>query len=137
MTGSTFRLQNSSVMENLVCNKLSHLAPALREDVVKLIIKYKSLFPDVPGRTTAGHYDIDVGNSSIIKQHQYRVNPVKTQIFASVVDCMLTNSIIEPSFISWSSPCLLVPKSDKSYRFVTDFRKVNTVTKTIHFQCLE
>ena len=64
MMGSTFRLQNSSVIENLVFNKLSHLAPALQEDVAKLITKYKSLFPDVPGRTTAVHYDIDVCNSS-------------------------------------------------------------------------
>ena len=112
---------------------MSHLAPALQEDVVKLITKYKSLFPDVPGRTTAVHHDIDVGNSSPIKQHPYRVNPVKRHIFASEVDHMLTNGIIEPSFSSWSSPCLLVPKSDKSYRFVTDFRKVNTVTKTDSF----
>ena len=74
-----------------------------------------------------------MGNSSPIKQHPYRANPVKRQIFASEVDYMLTNGIIEPSFSSWSSPCLLVTKSDKSYRFVTDFRKVNTVTKTDSF----
>ena len=105
----------------------------MQEDVVKLITKYKSLFPDVPGRTTAVHLDIDVGNSSPIKQHPYRVNLVKRQIFASEVDCMLTYGIIEPSFSSWSLPCLLVPKSDKSYRFVTNFHKVNTVTKTDSF----
>ena len=31
---------------------------------------------------------------------------------------------------SWSSPCILKRKADKSYRFVTDFRRVNEVTKT-------
>ena len=42
---------------------------------------------------------------------------------------MLEHGIAEPSLSSWSSPCLLVDKSDKSDRFCTDFRKVNNVTK--------
>ena len=43
---------------------------------------------------------------------------------------MLENNIIEPCYSPWSSPCLLTPKPDGSFRFVTDFRKVNAVTKT-------
>ena len=43
---------------------------------------------------------------------------------------MLENDIIEESNSSWSSPCILVPKPDLSFRFCTDFRKVNTVTKS-------
>jgi len=42
---------------------------------------------------------------------------------------MLENDLIEASQSPWSSPCILVPKPDKSYRFCTDFRKVNAVTK--------
>ena len=45
---------------------------------------------------------------------------------------MLTNRIIEPSSSEWSSPCILVPKRDGSgsYRFCTDFCKVNAITKS-------
>ncbi|XP_050402703.2 retrovirus-related Pol polyprotein from transposon 297 isoform X1 [Patella vulgata] len=46
---------------------------------------------------------------------------------------MLENDIIEPSYSDWSSPCILVPKPDKSYRFCTDFRKVNSVSITDSF----
>ena len=46
------------------------------------------------------------------------------------VEYMLANDIIEPSKNQWSSPRVLVPKSDGSYRFCTDFCKVNMITKT-------
>ncbi len=46
---------------------------------------------------------------------------------------MLKHDIAEPSCSSWASPCLLVPKSDGTMRFCTDFRKVNSVTKPDSF----
>ena len=46
---------------------------------------------------------------------------------------MLENGIAEPCSSSWSSPCLLVPKSDNTPRFCSDFRKVNNVTKPDSF----
>ena len=42
---------------------------------------------------------------------------------------MLENDIIEPSYSPWSSPCILVTKADGTWRFVTDYRKVNELTK--------
>jgi hypothetical protein len=43
---------------------------------------------------------------------------------------MVDNGIIEPSNSNLASPCVLVPKLDGTYRFCTDFRKVNAVTNT-------
>jgi hypothetical protein len=37
--------------------------------------------------------------------------------------------IIQPSDSSWSSRCLLVKKSDSTYRFCVDYRKVNELTR--------
>lgn len=83
----------------------------------------------VPSRTNILTHDIDVGNSVPIKQHPYRVNPHKYGIMKAEVEYMLRNGLAEPSQSAWSSPCLLVPKADMSFRFCTDFRKVNAVTK--------
>ena len=46
------------------------------------------------------------------------------------INYMLDNNIIEPSCSEWSSPCILVPKPDGSYRVVADMRKVNLFSKT-------
>ena len=46
---------------------------------------------------------------------------------------LLENDFNEPSNSSWSSPSILVPKPDGSYRMCTDYRKVNSVTKTDTF----
>jgi len=43
---------------------------------------------------------------------------------------MLQNGIIERSQSQWSSPCVLVLKVDSMYRFCTDIRKVNGMTRT-------
>lgn len=44
------------------------------------------------------------------------------------VDYLVREGLAELSSSPWSSPCLLVPKSDGNYRFCTDYRKINAVT---------
>ncbi len=63
-----------------------------------------------------------------IKQHAYRVNIVKISVMRLEVEYLLENSLAKSSCSPWSSPCLLVPKSDGSFRFCTDYRKINAVT---------
>ncbi len=46
---------------------------------------------------------------------------------------MLQHGLAVPSQSPWSSPCLLVPKPDGSYRFCTDYHKVNSLTKPDYF----
>ncbi len=87
----------------------------------------------MPGRTTMLTHDIDVGESHPVKQHPYRVNPRKRDIMRSEVEYMLQHGLAVPSQSPWSSPCLLVPKPDGSYRFCTDYRKVNSLTKPDSF----
>ena len=123
------RLQNSQILGDLNA-KLAHLSPDESCDVEALIKGYGNLFPDVPSRTDVIEHDVDVGDSSPIKQNPYRMNPFKHEAMRNEIAYMLENNIIERSSSPWSSPCLLVPKSDGSYRFCTDFRKVNAVTKT-------
>ncbi len=126
------RLNNSAILSSLD-SSLSYLPEDQRKDVEMLLWKHPTLFADVPGKTSMLFHDIDVGNSIPIKQHPYRVNPAKRAIMRSEVDYLLTNGLAVPSQSPWSSPCLLVPKSDNTFRFCTDYRKVNSVTKPDSF----
>ena len=127
--GRSPRLKNSEVLMNLD-HKLNHLPVQEKEMLKELLGEFATLFPDVPGKTTVAVHDIDVGNVPPIKQHPYRVNPVKLRLMRNEVEYMLKNGIIEPSKSQWSSPCVLVPKSDGTFRFCTDFRKINGISKT-------
>lgn len=127
--GRSIKLQNSDVLANL-SDKLCHLTAEEQAEMRNLILKYSHLFPDVPSRTDCVYHDVHVGDANPIKQHPYRVNQIKAKQMQKEIDYMLENNIIELSDSEWSSPCILVPKSDQTFRFCTDYRKVNSVTKT-------
>lgn len=121
------KLTNSVILENLD-DKLVHLTLSQQEELKTIILDFKDIFKDVPSRTNLIEHDVNVGNNSPIKQHPYRVNPNKLAAFDTEIEYMLSNDIIEPSKSAWSSPCILIPKPDGTQRFVTDFRKVNSIT---------
>ena len=121
--------RNSDVLCN-VKEKLSHLCTLEGEEIASLITEFSDLFCDVPGRTNCVHHHVDAENAIPIKQNPYRVNPWKLEFLKRELDYMLINDVIEPNQSNWNSPCLLVPKSDGTYRFCTDYRKVNVVTKS-------
>ena len=126
------KLQNSQILNDLG-TKLSHLPSVQRKELAEVITPYREVFPDVPSMTNLIEHNVDVGDSAPIKQHPYRVSPMKKELLDKEVQYMLQNDIIEESQSNWSSPCILVPKHDGGFRFCTDFRKVNDKTKSDSF----
>ena len=123
-------LKNSNVLENLESEKLSHLSLSQQVDIVSLVNEYSHIFSDVPKKIKTVIHDILLTSDVPVKQHPYRLNPEKQQALDKEIKYMLDNDIIKRGNSVWSSPCILVPKPDKSFRLCTDFRKVNDVTKT-------
>ena len=127
------KLKNSDILKDLD-QKLSHLSSGKKLELKQLIIEYEHLFPDIPSKTDKIYHDVElIDASKPVKQHSYRMNPVKQQILREEVQYLLDNDFIEPSQSEWSSPCILVPKPDGTFRMCTDYRKVNSVTKTDTF----
>lgn len=121
------KLDNSVILTELTSH-LSHLSDEKMHEVIELITSFPSLFSDVPSQTSVLQHDIDVQDAKPIKQHAYQMNTVKRSAMKKETDYLLENGLAHHSYSSWSSPCLLVNKPDGSFRFCTDFRKVNAVT---------
>ena len=124
---------NNSVALSRLSETLAHLPGNEREQLSHLIHEHEHLFTDVPRRTSVVLHDVDVGDSPPVKQHPYRANPTKLKLLRKEIEYMLANDIIEPSAGEWSSPCVLVPKKDGTFRFCTDYRMLNSKTKSDSF----
>ena len=72
------KLNNSDILLNLD-RKLEHLDLSKKAELSEMILKYTGLFPDVPSKTNLVPHDVDVGNAMPVKQHPYRVNPLKLE----------------------------------------------------------
>lgn len=121
------RLPNSKMLLALPA-QLHHLTDEQQSDVLDLVKQFPCLFNDVPSRTNVLKHDIDVKGARPMKQHHYRVNPVKRALMKQEAQYLIQHGLAIPSSSPWSSPCLLEAKTDGSPRFITDFRKVNAVT---------
>lgn len=121
------RLANSEILQTLP-SFLTNLSKTQKHDVIKVIHDFPMLFGDIPSQTNVLQHDIKITCDCPIRQHAYRVNSTKRSVMKTEVEYLLKNDLAEPSFSPWSSPCLLVPKPDCTFRFCTDYRKVNSVT---------
>ena len=107
----------------------------LTEDQKRKLIQILTDFKDVVafdghlGRTHLIEYQIEADRSQPVHVRPYRVSPQQRADIIKQAKSMLDAGIIEPSRSAWNSPIILVKKKDGSFRFVTDLRKVNELTK--------
>ena len=84
---SSSKLQNSDILKDLD-QKLSHLDSDKRLELKQLILEYEHLFSDIPSRTDKIYHDVDIiDGSKPVKQHPYRMNPVKQQYLKKFSIC--------------------------------------------------
>ena len=102
------KFKNSDILKDLD-QKLSHPSSDKRLKLKQLILEYEHLFTDIPSKTDKIYHDVDlIDGSKHVKQHPYRINPVKQQMFRDEVQYLLGNDFIEPSQSELSSPCILI-----------------------------
>lgn len=90
--------------------------------------EFGKLFSDKLG--CARHVEhVITTESPPIKQRCRPLSPPLQKQVDEALTKMLKDDVIEKSNSAWSSPILLVPRKDGTYRFCVDFRKLNSVTK--------
>lgn len=118
-----------------IASKAEHLAPSERAALIELLRKYETLFdePGVEGCKLPVEHRIETGDAKPIAKRPYPVPERQRPIIAEQIQEMLTKGVIRPSDSPWSAPVVIVPKKspdgERKYRFCTDFRALNEVTR--------
>lgn len=81
------RLNNSEMLAVLP-DRLRHLTDAEESDILNLVQQFPEIFSDIPKQTHVCEHDIDVGTTAPIKQHPYRVNPLKRNLLKKSSICL-------------------------------------------------
>lgn len=114
--------------------RLTHLPVREQEKKRVVLEEYSNLFeePDSEGCRLPVFHRIETQGGPIAKS-PYRVPFHQRQIVTEHLSQMLSKGVIAPSRSPWSASVVLVPKKtidgSLQYRFCTDFRGLNKITK--------
>jgi len=111
---------------------IGNMTKAQEQELENLLKRYEDIFAKDEydlGRTDIVKHEIDTGDCKPIKQAAYKVNPHKKKIIEDEVKKMFKKGVIRKSNSPWSSPITLVPKPNGKWRFCTDYRKLNEITR--------
>ena len=103
-----------------------------RQKLREMLERNLPVFADNPKRTPTtklAQHRIDTGDHLPISVPQYRVGPSQRAQIDAQAQEMLEAGVTRPSESPYSSPALLVKKSDGKDRFCVDFRRLNHITK--------
>ena len=109
---------------------MDHLELEQRGQLSSLLIQYKDVFDDKPGRTTVVEHAIKlVPGARPVRQTPYRLHPEKQRAVNTEIASLLEQGIIEETNSPWVAPILVVPKPDGTGRLCVDYRKLNNLTE--------
>ncbi|CAF4955322.1 unnamed protein product [Rotaria sp. Silwood1] len=100
------------------------------QQIFNLLKKHIVLFDTSQSRTikTNVHHVINTGNHSPVNAKPYFKTIEQRKNIQHEIDKMLQAGIIIPSHSPWSSPVVLLKKPNGEYRFIIDYRKLNSIT---------
>ena len=102
-------------------------APEMHQEIRELTAQFKEVLTDLPLRTNLATCDIRLEHDKPVSTKQYPLPFNKTEVVVKEVDTMLKMGVIERSKSPYSSPIVLVEKSDGKIRFCIDYRKLNKI----------
>ena len=105
-----------------------HLSLSQKTVLAELQRRFADLFSPLPGHTSLIHHHIETTPGVSVRTRPYRIPEHKKKLVQAEIRAMLELGVIEESHSAWSSPIVVVGKTDGSIRFCVDNRKVNDVS---------
>ena len=104
------------------------LVDSQQHQLKRLLGSYRDVMTDLPGQTHLGEHSIRLTSDDPVRQKPYPVPHALRGVIDEEVEKMIEMGVIEKSNSPYSSPIVIVKKSDGSNRFCIDFRRLNRVT---------
>ncbi|MCP4488961.1 MAG: DDE-type integrase/transposase/recombinase, partial [Gammaproteobacteria bacterium] len=127
--------ENYEHLEEVVIPE-DNLTEMQKKELMNLLKEYSDRFSKHQydlGKAKGCEHVIDIGNAASVKARPYRIPIAQRPIVDQHIKDMTDAGIIRPSKGPFSSPIILVKKSDQTYRFVVDYRKLNNITVVDNF----
>ncbi|CAF4615500.1 unnamed protein product, partial [Didymodactylos carnosus] len=101
------------------------------QQLLNFLQEHRVLFDTSQPRTikTAIHHVINTGDHSPVNAKPYFKTIDQRKNVQQEIDKMLNSGIIVPSHSPWSSPVVLLRKPNGEFRFIVDYRQLNSITK--------
>lgn len=115
----------------LCTTELKQSTTGTLSSLTPLLLKYRHLFDEPTGLPPKRDFDHKIPlipGASPVCQRPYRHPYVHKNEIEKQVQDMLTSGIIRPSTSSYSSPVILVKKTDGTWRMCVDYRALNQST---------
>ncbi|CAF3004538.1 unnamed protein product [Rotaria sp. Silwood2] len=122
----------SSDVDNIIQELVSSITDSSEQQIFYNILQQHRDVFDLSKCTTAKTqlpHVISTGNHPPISVRPYYRTVEQRKELQQEVDKLLLDLIVRPSTSPWSSPVILKKKSDGTFRFLIDFRRLNSITK--------
>ena len=127
-SSTSYAVETDSTLQNLVRHIVEDQE---KEDFLTILRQYSRVF-DLSKHTIAKthipHCIVTENHPPISVRPYYRTVEQRKQL-QTEVDKLLLDNVIRPSTSPWSSPVILKKKPDGTFRFLVDFRRLNSITK--------
>ena len=116
---------------NLIVNDCSYLTTEEQSKLQSLLYCYESLFNSTLGIWKLDPVKFELKPDAIPHYSMlYQIPHIYEQTLRKEVERLIQLGVLKKcSNSKWGSPTFIIPKQDKTVRFVTDFHKVNSLIK--------
>ena len=120
----------AAVLEEVVATH-NHLSNNEKCKLTVMLNNYKTLFDGSLGDFKIKPVSIELKpDAKPVQSRPFTVAQIYREKFKTELDRLVSIGVLTPNAYSeWSSPSFLIPKRDGQIRFLSDFRKVNTMIK--------
>lgn len=124
-------LQGTGFFFQIIAKAATDPQPSYHPDINLLLDKFSSVFdtPDhLPPKRSHDHHIPLQPNTEPVSVRPYRYPYYQKNEIEKMVQELLDTGLVRPSSSPFSSPVLLVRKTDGSWRFCVDYRALNNIT---------